>query len=209
MQDSPPLDPAAVAAPLRLLCVNSAAARRIDVGDRTVMSAITKRAMRGAVRVGNLGLEGDEQADPTVHGGVDKAVYAYPSEHYPFWDAARRDAGIAQASLLDETLAYGALGENLTLAGLLEREVYVGDRLVFPDCELVVSEPRQPCFKFVAVMGFKHAAKAMAQAENCGFYLRVSRPGLIEAGQAFTLLPGARELRIDLAFRRKMSRREV
>lgn len=197
------------AAALRLLCVNAAAARRIDVGGRTVMSAITKQARQGPVVVGPAGLAGDEQADPTVHGGIDKAVYAYPSEHYPFWEAARRDAGLVQSSLLDEPLAFGALGENLTLAGLLERDVYVGDRLVFPDCELVVSEPRQPCFKFVAVMGFKHAAKAMVQAENCGFYLRVSRPGHIEAGQAFTLVPGARELRIDLAFRRKMARREV
>jgi MOSC domain-containing protein YiiM len=201
-------DPSASTVPMRLLSVNTAAAGRIDVGGRRVMSAITKRPVTGAVPVGKLGLHGDEQADPTVHGGLDKAVYAYPSEHYPFWDQARREAAAGQASLVDEALPFGFLGENLTLSGLFETDVWVGDRLVFPDCELVVSEPRQPCFKFVAVMGFKQAAKAMTRAENCGFYLRVVRPGTVTAGQGFTCVAGARELRIDLAFRRKMSRRE-
>lgn len=188
--------------------VNVGTVRRLPVGGRTVMSAFGKRAVAGPVAVGPLGLAGDEQADPTVHGGLAKAVYAYPAEHYAFWEWARREQQ-ADAGLLDEGLPSGALGENLTIEGLLETEVWVGDRLLLPDCELVVSEPRQPCYKFVAVMGFARAAKAMAETGHCGFYLRVTRPGSVEAGQVFTLQPGPREVRIDEAFRRKMSRRDL
>ena len=196
----------------RLGAVNLGTVRHLPVAGRRVMSAFGKRAVTGPVAVGPLGLAGDEQADLTVHGGLAKAVYAYPAEHYPFWVQARRDAGVtggADASLLDAALPSGALGENLTIEGLLEAEVWVGDRLLLPACELVVSEPRQPCYKFVAVMGFARAAKLMAEAGCCGFYLRVARPGTLEAGQTFTLQPGPRELRIDQAFRQKMARRDV
>ena len=187
--------------------VNAARARRIDAGGKTVMSAICKQAVSGEVRVERIGLVGDEQADLTVHGGLDKAVYAYPGEHYPFWQQARQDAGVLQASLLDDELAPGALGENLTLSGLLEDAAWIGDRLVFPDCELQVSEPRYPCFKFVAVMGFGQAAKLMAREANCGFYLRVTRTGTLAAGQAFELKAGPRQTRIDEFFRTKMAGR--
>ncbi len=196
----------------RIQAVNLGTVRRLPVGDRSVMSAYGKRAVNGPVAVGPLGLAGDEQADLTVHGGLAKAVYAYPAEHYPFWEQARREAGVpagADAGLLDAPLPSGALGENLTVEGLHESELWVGDRLLLPDCELVVSEPRQPCYKFVAAMGFARAAKVMAESGFCGFYLRVSRPGTLEAGQAFTLQPGPREVRIDQAFRLKMARRDL
>ena len=94
-----------------------------------------------------------------MHGGLDKAVYAYPAEHYDFWRDARQQAGVAD---IDTQLAYGALGENLTLQGLLEADVWVGDVLRFTDCELRVTQPREPCYKFNAAMGFSGAAKAMA-----------------------------------------------
>lgn len=192
----------------RIRFVNLGTVRRLPVGDRSVMSAHGKRSISGPVAVGPLGLAGDEQADLTVHGGLSKAVYAYPVEHYPFWEQARREAG-ADAGLLDISLPSGALGENLTVEGLLESGLWVGDRLLLPGCELVVSEPRQPCHKFVAVMGFARAAKVMAESGFCGFYLRVARPGTLEAGQAFTLRPGPREVRVDQAFRLKMARRDV
>ena len=188
----------------RLRSLNVATVRRLQIEGRSVMSAIGKRSVAGPRAVTAIGIAGDEQADPTVHGGIDKAVYAYPSEHYTFWEQARAEAGAAQASLLDTPLAPGALGENLTLAGLVEAEAWVGDRLVFPDCELTVSEPRRPCYKFVAVMGFATAAKVMTESARCGFYLRVSRAGTIEAGQAWTLVPGPRQVRIDEFFRVKM-----
>jgi len=133
-------------------------------------------------------------------------VYAYPSEHYAFWRTVRAQAGAAP---WDDALPPGSLGENLTLDGLVETRVWVGDRLRFPHCTLVVSEPRQPCFKFNAAMGFAQAAKLMMQSGWCGFYLAVIEPGTIEAGQAFELEPGARELGIDEWFRATASRRRA
>ncbi len=178
--------------------VNVGSARRIGVGARTVMSAIGKRPVAGRVGVLRLGLVGDEQADLSVHGGLSKAVYAYPSEHFGFWRTVRAQAGVA---LWDAALEPGAMGENLTLAGLTEDRVWVGDLLRFPHCALAVSEPRQPCFKFNAAMGFAHAAKLMVQSGWSGFYLAVREPGTIEAGETFVLEPGSREVRIDELFR--------
>ena len=153
-----------------------------------------------------MGLAGDEQADPSVHGGLTKAVYAYPVEHYPFWQTVRAQA---QVAAWDEALPHGALGENLTLSGLLESQVFIGDLLRFPGCELAVSEPRFPCFKFNAAMGFKHAAKLMAQNAWCGFYLAVRTPGRLQAGESFELIPGPREVGIQELFRARMSRAKL
>jgi len=181
--------------------VNVAPARPVKIGGRTVMTAIGKRGVDAPVRVGPTGLEGDEQADLSVHGGLSKAVYAYPFEHYPFWQTVRAQARVA---LWDEPLAPGALGENLTLEGLRESDVFIGDLLRFADCELAVSEPRFPCFKFNAAMGFPQAAKLMQQSGWCGFYLAVRAPGWIRAGESFELVPGAREVGIPELFRAKV-----
>lgn len=189
---------------MRILSVNTGRARKVLIGGRPVATAIGKRAVAGPVAVRPLGLEGDEQADLSVHGGLGKAVYAYPTEHYAFWRTLRAQAGVA---LWDEPLPPGSLGENLTLEGLLEDRVWIGDVLRLPHCALAVSQPRQPCFKFNAAMGFGHAAKMMAQSCWCGFYLTVLEPGTIEAGQAFSVQPGAREVRIDELFRATMSPR--
>jgi MOSC domain-containing protein YiiM len=96
------------------------------------------------------------------------------------------------------------MGENLSLSGLLEGDAYIGDVLVFPGCELAISEPRYPCFKFNAAMGFNKAVKMMSQSGWCGFYLAVRQPGTIEAGQSFTLRPGPREVSVAEIFRSKM-----
>ncbi len=155
---------------------------------RRIATGIHKQALQGRVRVGKLGLVGDEQADLSVHGGLDKAVYAYPSEHYAFW-MAQRLAALKRA----ESLPPGSMGENLTLQGLLESDVWIRDRLHIGSAVFEVSEPRQPCFKFNAKMGFSHAAKMMAQAGCTGFYLRVVEVGAIMAGDAISLIPGPRE----------------
>jgi MOSC domain-containing protein YiiM len=194
---------------MQVLSVNVARARKLATGSRTVMSAIGKRAVAGSVPVQPLGLDGDEQADLTVHGGLSKAVYAYPHEHYPFWQQARADAGATLFDGDDDALQPGALGENLTLEGLTEDRAWVGDVLRFPHCALVVSEPRYPCFKFTATMGFAQAAKRMVQSRTCGFYLAVRETGSIEAGQPFTLEPGPREVRIDEWFRATTSSRRT
>lgn len=192
-----------------LLSINIAQATPLEIDGRRVMTAIGKRAVGVAdgaprVAVGPLGVAGDEQADPEVHGGLSKAVYAYPVEHYPFWQTVRAQA---QAAGWGQPLPHGFMGENLTIGGLLEGEVWVGDVLRFPDCDLAVSEPRQPCFKFQAVMGFKQAVKMMAQSGFCGFYLAVRKPGTLAAGERFELLPGPREVSIKELFALAMRRR--
>jgi MOSC domain-containing protein YiiM len=183
--------------PTQLLSINLGRAQPLLAGGRKVLSGIGKRAVDGPVAVGRMGLvangQMDEVADLSVHGGLDKAVYAYPQEHYAFWQAARRTHGV---SLFDEALPAGFMGENLTVSGLLEQDVYVGDVLQFADCTLRVAAPREPCFKFNAVMGFAQAAKLMVTELRCGWYLSVDTPGTLMAGEAFTLLPGQRALSI-------------
>jgi MOSC domain-containing protein YiiM len=190
----------------QVLAVNVAAARRVQVGDRVMTSAIHKRPVSGPVAVKPLGLDGDEQADLTVHGGLGKAVYAYPSEHYAFW---RRTRALEQVSLFDELyeepLPWGSMGENLTMSGLLETDLWIGDCLVFARCTLRVSEPRYPCGKFVAAMAFPSAARMMAREANCGVYLAVDQPGQIQAGEHCQLVPGQRQVSLLEIFTAKMA----
>ncbi|RJF97279.1 MOSC domain-containing protein [Noviherbaspirillum saxi] len=170
---------------------------------RRIATGIHKQAVAHPVQVGKLGIEGDEQADPSVHGGLSKAVYAYPSEHYAFW-AMQRLAALKR----EEPLPPGSMGENLTLQGVLESEVWIGDRLRIGTTLLEVTEPRQPCFKFNAKMGFSHAAKMMVQAGNSGFYLRVLTPGQLAAGDAVTLIAGPRETSITQINERRRKGRQ-
>lgn len=158
------------------------------------MSGIVKTPVSDRLKVKKPGLEGDEQADLSVHGGLSKAVYAYPSEHYAYW---KKQLPPENAHL---DLPYGTLGENLTISGLLEENVFVGDELHFKDCVLRVTQPRNPCFKFNAIMNDKLAAKKMAQTGFCGFYLSVKTPGSIIAGEAFDLIPGPRNTSIQSLF---------
>jgi MOSC domain-containing protein YiiM len=98
------------------------------------------------------------------------------------------------------------MGENLTITGLLETDAWIGDVLRFPRCALAVSEPRFPCFKFEAAMGFRQSVKLMAQSGYCGFYLAVREEGLLEAGEAFELIPGPRDVSIAELFAARMKR---
>jgi MOSC domain-containing protein YiiM len=195
--------------PCQLLSVNVAQVTPLLIEGRQIMTGIRKRSVSNlgnpqAISVGPMGLQGDEQADPTVHGGLSKAVYAYPSEHYAFWQTVRAQAGQQAAQ---EPLPHGMLGENLTLSGLLESNAFVGDVLKFPNCTLAISEPRKPCYKFEAVMGFKQAVKMMAQSGYCGFYLAVRQGGTITAGESFELIPGPREVSIQELFQVAMRKR--
>ena len=183
---------------MKLLNINVSRAQSLSAQGRTVLSGINKRSVDKAVAVHPLGLDGDEQADLSVHGGLSKAVYAYPHEHYAFWQTVRTQARVAAP---EGELPPGSMGENLTLQGLLENQVWIGDVLRFAGCELAVSEPRIPCFKFNAVMGFKHAAKLMTESGWCGFYLAVRSPGTLIAGEPFELIPGPRDVGIVELFR--------
>jgi MOSC domain-containing protein YiiM len=189
---------------IQVLRVNTGNAVQRLIQGQPVLTAIHKHAQAGRVAVGPLGLAGDEQADLTVHGGLSKAVYAYPIAHYAFWQTVRAQA---RAAAPGEALPHGTLGENLTLDGVLEGQLWIGDRLRFADCVLAVSEPRQPCYKFNAVMGFAQASKLMAQSGYCGSYLAVIEPGSIGAGDTAELLPGPREVNLRELFLARMGQR--
>jgi MOSC domain-containing protein YiiM len=188
---------------VRLVSIQTGVARPLTVGGRRLLSAIGKTPVSGPVSVGALGLGGDEQADLSVHGGLDKAVYAYPIEHLPYWRDLRRENGV---TLFDGPLPFGFVGENLSLEGLLEHQVWIGDELVFPGCTLRVTAPREPCAKFNAVTGLRDAGRRMVERACSGWYLAVARPGSLEAGQPFTLRPGPRGMTVAQAFLAKRAK---
>lgn len=171
---------------MRVISIQIGISQPLNIDGRQVLSAITKTPVIGQVTLGKLGLEGDEQADLSVHGGLAKAVYAFPAEHYSYWQQQ------AAQNRLERELAYGSLGENLTLNGLLESDVFVGDELHFSNCVLRITEPRQPCYKFNAIMNDRLAAKKMVQTGFSGFYLSVKQSGSLAAGETFELVPGKR-----------------
>ena len=130
------------------------------------------------MRVSKLNLEDDEQSDLAVHGGVDKAVYAYPSEHYRFW----------REELPDVDLTWGAFGENLTIEGLLENAVHIGDRLRVGSAQFVVTQPRLPCFKLSMRLGREDMVARFLRSERTGFYLAVLQEGELTKGDLIELL---------------------
>jgi MOSC domain-containing protein YiiM len=161
-----------------------------------VMSGIKKKSISNIdqanpVDINTLGVMGDEQADLSVHGGLEKAIYVYPHEHYPFWNAL-----LSRELKTPFDLQPGAMGENFTITGLLEAEVYVGDTLQIGDLAFVVTKLREPCFKFNARMGYKGAAKAMLQSGYCGWYMRVITPGTLIAVSQINHIPGRQETAI-------------
>ena len=183
----------------RIVSVQVGSARFLRVGDRTIRSAIHKQPLKGPVAVGRLGLAGDEQNDLSVHGGLSKAVYALPHQHLAWWSSRRQEV-----SLLDEPFVPGQLGENLSLQGVDEQGIFIGDRLRFAHGVLLrVTEPRQPCAKFNAVLGYERAGKDMLQSGRSGFYLVVEVPGTLSADEAFVLEPGARQTSIAQALQHK------
>ena len=184
----------------QLLAIQTGQVRPLMVGGRKLVSAIGKTTVSGSIEVGLLGLAGDEQADLSVHGGLSKAVYALPSEHLPWWQAQRQTQG---ATMFEEPLAPGYLGENLSLQGVREQDLFVGDRLDFGDVVLRVTQPREPCGKFNAVMGYAQAAKDMVQSGRCGFYLAVDQPGRLQAAASFHIIPGPRSVSVAQALQHK------
>lgn len=186
-----------------VLSVNVGRVEWRTVDHRRVATAIGKRPVAGPVALGPAGLAGDEQADRSLHGGASRAVYAYPAAHYPFWQTVRAQARVAA---WNEPLPWGSLGENLTLEGLDERHLWIGDRLVLPDCVLAVSEPRLPCAKFGAALGFAQAVGLMAQSGFCGAFFAVVEPGSVSAGQTGRIEPGPREVGIRELFRARLGR---
>ena len=156
----------------KLVSVNVGLPREVQWHARSVRTSIWKTPKEGRVRVGKLNLEGDEQSDLSVHGGPDKAVYAYPSEHYAFW----------RAELPDMDLPWGSFGENLTTEGVLEPHVMIGDQIQVRSAQFVVTQPRMPCFKLALRFGRDDMVKNFLRSGRTGFYLAVLREGEVEAG---------------------------
>ena len=145
--------------------------REVEWRGRTVRTSIFKTPVDRRLRVSTLNIEGDEQSDLTVHGGVKKAVYAYPSEHYAYW----------RGELPGTDLPWGSFGENLTTEGLLE-DVRIGDRFRIGSAEFVVTQPRMPCYKLGIRFGRPDLLKRFLQSGRTGFYFSVSREGEVGAG---------------------------
>jgi len=143
-----------------------------------VTTAIFKQPVDGRVRVNKLNLEGDAQADLTVHGGWSKAVYAYPGEHYEYW----------RKELPEMELGDSQFGENLTTEGLIETEVFIGDRLRIGTAEFIVTEPRMPCYKLGIRFGRKDILRRFLQSRRSGFYLAVTKTGDLAADDDVELL---------------------
>ena len=157
---------------MKLVAVSAGGPREVKWRGRTVRTSIFKQPVPGRVHVARLNIEGDEQSDLSVHGGPDKAVYAYPAEHYTAW---RRE-------LPNADLPWGAFGENLTTEGLLENQVSIGDRYRIGTTELVVTQPRAPCYKLGVRFGRPDMVKLFHESGRSGFYLAVAREGELGAG---------------------------
>jgi MOSC domain-containing protein YiiM len=163
---------------MRLVSVNVGLPRTLRWGGRDVTTGIFKKPVEGRVALRRLNLDGDRQADPSVHGGAAKAVYAYPLEHYAFW-----------REQLGQELPLGAFGENLTVAGLpLEDEVAVGDRFRIRTAELVVTQPRVPCYKLGLRFGREDMVKRFLASGRTGYYLAVEVEGDVGAGDRVEML---------------------
>jgi MOSC domain-containing protein YiiM len=145
-----------------------------------VRSAIGKNAREGPVEIGYLGLQGDEQADLSVHGGPDKAIHHYAFDHYPFWRAT-----LGANPLLDRP---GAFGENISTHGMTEREVCLGDRYRLGTAIVEVSQGRQPCWKQQHRLGHDGIVALIVNYRIPGWYYRVLEPGVVQAGDTIVLL---------------------
>ena len=164
---------------MRVLSVSVGLPREVDWRGKRIRTSIFKTPVSGRVGVHSLNLEGDQQSDLSVHGGRDKAVYAYPSEHYAFW----------KRELSDADLAWGAFGENLTTEGLSEDNVCVGDRVRCGSAEFVVTQPRMPCFKLGIRFDRPDMVKRFQRSGLTGFYFAVLREGDVAAGDPLELIP--------------------
>jgi MOSC domain-containing protein YiiM len=163
---------------MKIVSVNVGTPELVIVNDKPVLTSIFKEPIVGRVMLRTLNLDGDRQADLSVHGGRDKAVYVYPSEHYPFW----------KHELPEMELPWGMFGENLTTTGLLETEIHIGDRFRVGSAEVMVTQPRMPCYKLGIRFERNDIIKRFLVSERTGFYLSVLKEGEVGADDEFELI---------------------
>ena len=155
-----------------------------------VMSAMARDAVDRPVWLRKLGFEGDQVADPAVHGGLDKAVHFYPAEHYPRWQAYFTNKGLAPHPLLD---AAGAFGENISASGLTEEKVRIGDRFRIGNALVEVAQGRQPCWKIDHDFGMHGLTGAVISTGRCGVYFRVIEEGKVRVMDRIEQVEQARQ----------------
>ena len=168
---------------MKILSVNVGLPREVSWQGKLVTTGIFKEPVNAPVMLHTLNLDGDEQADLAVHGGVNKAVYVYPSEHYGYW----------RVELPGVDLPWGMFGENFTTEGLLEEAVYIGDRFRIGETEVMVTEPRMPCYKLGIRFGCPDIIKRFLASRRTGFYFAVVRGGMVGAGDAIELIGRAQQ----------------
>jgi MOSC domain-containing protein YiiM len=172
---------------MKLISVNVGRPRLVQSDGRTVSTAIYKDPVTAPVRVARLNVDGDRQADLNVHGGVNKAVYAYPVEHYEFW----------RERYPEFPWQWGAFGENLTIEGLLEDALHVGDQVAIGSALLTVTQPRTPCFKLGIKFGTNRILKEFLESGRSGFYFSVAQEGELQAGDEIRVIPlGANQITV-------------
>ena len=157
---------------MKIVSLNVGLPREVLWHGQPVTTGIFKSPTTQRIRLRKLNLDGDRQADLTVHGGEHKAVYCYPVEHYEYW----------RKKLTDRDLPLGSFGENLTTDGLLEENVHLGDRFAINDAEVVVTQPRLPCYKLGVRFGSDEMVKKFLASRRTGFYLAVTREGTVATG---------------------------
>ena len=173
---------------MKLISVNVGLARLLTWGGATFKTGIFKNAVEGRVMLRTTNLDGDRQADLSVHGGPNKAVYCYPREHYPPWNA----------DLPDPARTWGAFGENFTTEDLLETDVSIGDRYRIGSAVVMVTTPRLPCFKLAAKFQRDDMIERFVRSGRCGYYFSVIEEGEVGAGDEFELL-GREESTLTIA----------
>jgi MOSC domain-containing protein YiiM len=173
---------------MRIISINVSLPRLVSIHGKEIETGFFKVPLSGPVAVKRLNLQGDAQADLTVHGGPDKAVYVYPQEHIQFWKKV----------LKREDLGPGSFGENLTVEGLAENEVAIGDEFSMGTARFVVSQPRLPCFKLALALETPSIPKTFMESGRTGFYLRVLEEGSIQAGDPIYSLPSHEQERVTI-----------
>jgi MOSC domain-containing protein YiiM len=163
---------------MKIISVNVGLPRLVLRNDEPVSTGIFKEPVTGRVTLRTLNLDGDRQSDLSVHGGPQKAVYLYPSEHYEFW----------KRELPDMDLPWGMFGENFTSEGILETETTIGDKVRIGTAELMVTQPRMPCYKLGIRFGRADIIKRFLASERTGFYFSVLKEGEVGAGDQIELL---------------------
>lgn len=163
---------------MKLISVNVGLPSEITWEGRRIATGIFKRPVPGPVSLHGFNLIGDRQADLSAHGGRYKAVYGYPSEHYDYW----------RTELAQDGLDWGTFGENLTTEGLHESAVHIGDRYRIGTAELVVTQPRKPCFKLGIRLANMEIVERFLDSRRTGFYFSVGEEGELEAGDSIELV---------------------